>query len=265
MVLSNSDLKIVDCGKRYTPDEWLSWANTGIIFDKIYYPFSDNAGYIKNGKKIPFHPFNLYYIPAGSHTEFYIEENTKLYHFYVDFVNLSPYITDTIIEIDTVSNAHIKDFVEFMSGYLDTLNITRFDVSESQSTMASKPHFLDTLTSTVTTLMHLINEIDPFDNSNALALIPAVNHIRQNYSGDINIKELAELSYFSESHFTRKFTTTFDITPYQYLKRIRMNIAVSMLKNGVKCAKIYDKVGYKSVTAFSIAFKKYFGISPSEI
>ncbi len=265
MVLENRDLKIIRCGNTNTPDDWLYWTNKSSIFDRIYYPFSDNAGYVKNSKKVPFTPFNLYYIPAGSNTEFYIDEDTKLYHFYIDFVNISPYISDTIIKIDTHTNKHIQSFINCCTDFLTASGLSRFDTSDLKTTSKVKPDFINTLTSIVTTLLYFINDIEPFNQTNLEALIPAINHIRHHYGDEINLDELVELTFFSKNHFIRKFTATFGVTPYQYVKRLRMNIAVSMLKNGVKCSKIYDKVGYKSVTAFSIAFKKYFGISPSDI
>lgn len=61
------------------------------------------------------------------------------------------------------------------------------------------------------------------------------------------------------------FKQTYGIPPKQYFQDIRMKKAMSLLVNAdLKIAEVALSVGYDCQLAFSGAFRKYTGVSPSE-
>ena len=69
----------------------------------------------------------------------------------------------------------------------------------------------------------------------------------------------------SRSALAERFTAFVGQPPMQYLTNWRMQLAANDLRSGTDgVATIADRVGYESEAAFSRAFKKAVGMSPSE-
>ena len=78
------------------------------------------------------------------------------------------------------------------------------------------------------------------------------------------IEELAKQVGVSRSLLAERFADLVGIPPMQYLARWRMQIASELLISGnAKVATVAVEIGYASEAAFSRAFKKTVGMSPS--
>jgi AraC-like DNA-binding protein len=78
------------------------------------------------------------------------------------------------------------------------------------------------------------------------------------------VPELAQQACLSRSAFADRFTQTLGEPPLTYLTRHRMRLAARQLSSsGLSISKIADQVGYASEAAFSQAFKREYGASPS--
>ncbi len=79
------------------------------------------------------------------------------------------------------------------------------------------------------------------------------------------LDELAAECGASRSALVGRFTQLMGYPPIQYLTRWRMQLAAKRLgERGAKVAAVAQEVGYDSEAAFSRAFKKFAGQSPSE-
>jgi AraC-like DNA-binding protein len=79
------------------------------------------------------------------------------------------------------------------------------------------------------------------------------------------LDELAAESGASRSGLTSRFAHLMGYPPIQYLTRWRMQLAAKRLnERGTKIAAVAQEVGYESEAAFSRAFKKFSGKSPSD-
>lgn len=79
------------------------------------------------------------------------------------------------------------------------------------------------------------------------------------------LEELAVEAGSSRSALGARFTHLMGYPPMQYLTRWRMQLAARRLSGrGAKVAAVAQEVGYDSEAAFSRAFKKFSGQSPSE-
>ncbi len=80
-----------------------------------------------------------------------------------------------------------------------------------------------------------------------------------------SLDELAAEAGASRSALVGRFTQLMGYPPIQYLTRWRMQLAARRLsERGVKVAAVAQEVGYESEAAFSRAFKKFSGQSPSD-
>jgi AraC-like DNA-binding protein/mannose-6-phosphate isomerase-like protein (cupin superfamily) len=79
------------------------------------------------------------------------------------------------------------------------------------------------------------------------------------------LEELASQAAASRSALADRFTQMVGCPPIQYLTQWRMQIAAKRLADpNVKIAAVAHDVGYESEAAFSRAFKKFVGRSPSQ-
>jgi AraC-like DNA-binding protein len=79
------------------------------------------------------------------------------------------------------------------------------------------------------------------------------------------VEELASQAAASRSALADRFTQMVGCPPVQYLTQWRMQIAAKRLADpNVKIAAVAHDVGYESEAAFSRAFKKFVGRSPSQ-
>jgi AraC-like DNA-binding protein len=79
------------------------------------------------------------------------------------------------------------------------------------------------------------------------------------------LEDLAASAGASRSALAERFTQLVGCPPIQYLKQWRMQMAARRLaEGGVKVAAVAQEIGYDSEAAFSRAFKKFVGQSPSE-
>jgi len=88
--------------------------------------------------------------------------------------------------------------------------------------------------------------------------------ITDNWNKAINLSSIASLVYMSPYHFNRTFSNIFQIPPMEYHLNVRLDKAKDLLATGkYSVADVAELVGYNDIFAFSKAYKKHFGYSPS--
>lgn len=80
----------------------------------------------------------------------------------------------------------------------------------------------------------------------------------QNYS----FSELAQIAAMSPSSLRSKFRATYGLSPFDYLRRYRLELARQYLNQGFSVQQTAHKVGYRHATNFATAFRHEFGVSP---
>ncbi|TYP76729.1 helix-turn-helix domain-containing protein [Paenibacillus methanolicus] len=89
--------------------------------------------------------------------------------------------------------------------------------------------------------------------------------VRQHYSRDLQLAEVANRVSMNYSYFSKLFKERTGLTFTAYLTKVRMEEAQKLLKNPtLRINEISEKVGYSNLYHFSRAFKNYFGVSPKE-
>jgi len=79
-----------------------------------------------------------------------------------------------------------------------------------------------------------------------------------------SVATLAQASYLSRTIFSERFRTLVGVTPMHYLGSYRMTLAAEKLKNRqLSLHQVAESVGYASEKAFSRAFQRWTGLTPS--
>ncbi|MES2617336.1 MAG: AraC family transcriptional regulator [Bacteroidota bacterium] len=91
-------------------------------------------------------------------------------------------------------------------------------------------------------------------------------YILQNLHAQLTIPAIAAVVGTNQCYLKKGFKEIFGVTIFDFVLENRMVKAHHSLKNKTtKLADIADMVGYSSLSSFSQAFKKYYGINPSQV
>ncbi|MET0255313.1 MAG: AraC family transcriptional regulator [Luteibacter sp.] len=78
------------------------------------------------------------------------------------------------------------------------------------------------------------------------------------------VVQLANIAALSRSVFFERFSRAVGVSPMEYLLSWRMALAKSLLRaRDMGIATIAERVGYRSASAFSVAFTRHVGLPPS--
>lgn len=94
----------------------------------------------------------------------------------------------------------------------------------------------------------------------------ALNFIDKNLDQELTLEKIARVACYSPFHFHRIFKTVVKETLNTYIHRKRVEKAAATLirKQEVSITQLYLENGFNSNSSFTRAFKKFYGISPSE-
>jgi AraC-like DNA-binding protein len=95
-------------------------------------------------------------------------------------------------------------------------------------------------------------------------LAVAIRRMHESPTHPWTVAQLAKEAALSRSIFFERFSRAVGVPPMQYLLAWRMALAKNLLlHNEEGVAEVAERVGYGSASAFSVAFTRHVGVSPS--
>ncbi len=92
-----------------------------------------------------------------------------------------------------------------------------------------------------------------------------VDFINNNFDKKITLKEISEKFYFNMNYLSHALKKEFGMTLTEYLRKVRMQTARRLIKEGKKTtAEVAELVGMADYAHFHKAYKKYWGVTPKE-
>lgn len=103
-----------------------------------------------------------------------------------------------------------------------------------------------------------------FDTKYENILKPVIMYCSYNISSPYNLSDLADVLGVTPTHICRLFKLAYNMTPGQYVQKLKMDYAKMLLENHPEwnVRIIAEKCGYYDLAYFSAVFKKEAGISP---
>lgn len=96
-------------------------------------------------------------------------------------------------------------------------------------------------------------------------LAPALREMHADVAHGWTVVRLADVAAVSRAVFAQRFTRTVGLTPMQYLLEWRVALAKEVLRTERPAiGQLAQRVGYQSATAFTTAFTRVAGCSPTE-
>ena len=94
-------------------------------------------------------------------------------------------------------------------------------------------------------------------------IVKAITEIKNNFSDNINMKNLSKNIGMSESSLYNNFKKVTTMSPLQFQKKIRLEEAKQMLVNqNIDASQVAFEVGYESPSQFSREYSRMFGLPP---
>lgn len=90
------------------------------------------------------------------------------------------------------------------------------------------------------------------------------NFLDENYTTLSSVEEIAARFFYSREYVTRIFGQYFNLSPWKYIEQLRIKEACRRIDEGEKVTAVCYEVGYHSMSAFSAAFRRMVGASPTE-
>ena len=158
-------------------------------------------------------------------------------------------------------------FVIRNDSYIDTY------LNSLSTIMPAPPLFMNNLLSVKfeELLLYLLNKYKKPFEAYLHSLVnedtsPFKKVINQNIHSNLGLEEIAFLCNMSLSTFKRRFVKEYGCSPGRWFKEKRLLKVKELLSDGnITPSDIYLDFGYNNLSNFSVAFKKRFGINPSEI
>lgn len=88
-------------------------------------------------------------------------------------------------------------------------------------------------------------------------------YIAENLQRTLTAAELADYCGYSLYHFCRVFKAFYNISPAEYIRKLKLKNAAELIKNGDDILNTALEYGYQTHAGFTKAFLKEYGTSPS--
>ena len=197
--------------------------------------------YQKDGQSYVCDQNNVIFIPKHCNYKFQIKESGYCYQ--INF--------DTDEKIDNIRVFHVNG-----EKALSYFKLSQMEYSKDPTNTVK-------LYSILYNLLNLLLEDEISDNNSYLT--SAINIIHENLSDTkLDNEFIANKINISEVYLRKLFVTKLKATPKQYIIKLRMEKAVSLLSENNSVKNTASSVGYDSVYSFSRAFKNYFNKSPKQ-
>ena len=102
-------------------------------------------------------------------------------------------------------------------------------------------------------------------NAKAHKIAPLIQFIENNYQQSITIQDLVTRSGMSTTSLHAIFKQTTSLSPIQFIKKLRLHQAHTLLQQGYNASESAYDCGYASAAQFSREFKREYGMTPSEV
>lgn len=103
------------------------------------------------------------------------------------------------------------------------------------------------------------------DDSRIVLTKEIIQYIRDNYSANLTLPELAYQFHMSEGQFCRFFKAQVNMTAIEYLNYYRIGVACDMLEDdSISVSTVALECGYNNISYFNRTFRRYMHCTPKE-
>lgn len=92
-----------------------------------------------------------------------------------------------------------------------------------------------------------------------------IKYVEEHYAEPITIEEMAQLAYYSTSHFMKFFKANMNVTFTTYLNNYRLSMAARLLDTSqANVLEIANQTGFDNLSYFNRLFRRKYGMTPTK-
>lgn len=213
-------------------------------FSRLYYIRGGDAHYTDGSTSFRFQPGHLYLLPSYKAYRLSHNPDDPLRHLYCH-ITTSPPITSVVdVEVEAGSLLH------------QAISLLKNNIASDDS------HIIIKMVDLIVALMfQAVSGTEAYISDSAHRI---KSYIDQNYREPITLDSIAARLHFSKQHIIRLFKKTYNLSPIKFLSQLRLEAALHYLRAGDTVNNIADQLHYSTPANFSMAFKKYYGLAPTD-
>lgn len=234
-----ADAGRINCyGKSYAPQGWNFIKYHGI--NRLYYIHSGCGGYEVNGKKKYFKKDVLYFFPYAAEFSLFSDTDDPVLHTYVDYELIPPLVCNEVLSFRVGSDKLLNSAKDVFLNGAEYIRNNKMTVDGFRRS----GELFSLCLGSITYLTEQIAARYGVGNIEDRVIVSVLEYMIENIDKKITVSELAKRHYMSEDGFIRHFRRILGITPYAYLKNLRIRTARYMMEDGIGLAKIAEATGY---------------------
>jgi AraC-like DNA-binding protein len=143
--------------------------------------------------------------------------------------------------------------------------MTEFEIKGPYSTITTRSYWTLLLSELLRSYINTSKENLSIEHTIQPFIKSALSFIHRYYNRNLSVPELAKASGVSRSHLDREFKQLLGITPGEYVRQLQLERAKQMLRlTQLSVTSIAEDLGFDSVQAFCMFFKRHCGLRPKE-
>ena len=233
------DLDIISCGCRPVPEPW--FVDMTHRINRLYFVHSGTGWYEQRGKKTYFEAGKAYFIPYTTDALQYSDKQDKLVITWCDFRLSLPIMSKIVCAFEVGDDAMLKAAIAVFheGGKRNGTALNEKPAKEFEKLYLHAVRYLVDYAAKCGSVTQVRDE----------PLVRAIEEMHERLDEKISVRELAEECFLSEDGFIRRFTKKTGITPYAYLKELRIRTAILLRAEGFTLDEIASRVGYADASS----------------
>lgn len=236
-------LNFVYYGSETAPEKW-NWNSLPYTYcNRLYYVRGGSAAYTDESGTHTFKKNHLYLFPQTSNYTLSQDSENRLDHLYFDFLCVPlPYSSD-ITEIDTSGDTVIENAVNLLDYFVCKVPSYKEESKKYQKYI--KPVFL--------MLLDYIQDRYHVEFRPCGPIQDALVYMIEHFSEEITVNDIARYAGYNPKYFIRIFTKMMMVTPYQFLREMRLSKARALINSGSTVAQAAEATGFGYPSSLSNA------------
>lgn len=236
-------LNFIYYGNEIAPADWKWCCHPYNYCNRLYYINGGDASYIDKDGAHKFLKGHIYFLPRSTNYRLVQDQNNRLDHLYFDFICIPIPCGTDVVALNT-------DNDEIISGFIQTLK--QFVNKAPYYSKESAP-YRRYITLTLTMLLEYFHTKYALPFLFDSTLQDSIIYMLEHFSEPISVNEIARRAGYNPKYFIRLFTDAMQITPYQFLRNMRINRALSLIKEGSSISQAAIAVGFQHASSLSNA------------
>lgn len=226
---------------------------------KLVYP---NISWIREYKEKSYNLENIDYIDFNHLKKLLLNKDNKESLNYIESI-FSQLKKDENLTVKQIKTKSIEVFLNVYNYFNDSKIIKGLDLYLEKVINSVNLNQIQLELNNM--IKHRQSKLEETDDSISPIILKLLRNIEENYSKDLNLKEISETYNINSIYLGQLFQKETGILFSDYLNNFRVNKAKNLLvETSLKAAEIGELVGYANKNYFYRKFKDIVGITPSE-